>query len=53
MLTIKPRETAILGALILIALGITIIVATYLPPLTDADRAEMVIDATEGLPQDR
>jgi hypothetical protein len=53
MLTIKPRETAILGALILMALAITIVVATYLPPLTEAERAEMVIDATQGLPQDR
>lgn len=53
MLTIKPRETAILGALILMALGITIAVATLLPPLTDEQRAEMVIDATEGLPQNR
>lgn len=53
MLTLKPRETAILGALILMALAIAIIVADLLPPLTDADRAEMIIDATEGLPQDR
>jgi hypothetical protein len=53
MLTMKPRETAIIGALILMALGITIAVASLLPTLTEADRAEMVIDATEGLPQDR
>jgi hypothetical protein len=53
MLTLKPRETAIIGALILMALAITILIATLLPPLSEADRAEMVIDATEGLPQDR
>jgi hypothetical protein len=53
MLTMKPRETAIIGALILMALGITIAVASLLPPLTEADRAEMVIEATKDLPQDR
>jgi hypothetical protein len=53
MLTLKPRETAIIGALILMALAITILIATLFEPMTEADRAEMVIDATEGLPQDR
>jgi len=53
MLTIKPRETAMIGALLFLALGIVIAVASMFPPLTDADRAEMIIDATQGLPQDR
>ena len=28
-------------------------VSSYFEPLTDADRAEMLIDGTSGLPQDR
>ncbi len=54
MLTIKPRETAILGALILMAIAIAVLVSELTGgPLTDVDHAEMIIEATEGLPQNR
>ena len=54
MLTMKPRETAIYGALIVLALVMAVLVSDLTGgPLTDEQRAEMIIDATEGLPQDR
>lgn len=42
-----------LAAVVVLAGLVVSAVAYFLPPLTEGERAEMLIDALEGLPQDR
>lgn len=48
----KINRTELL-VIVMLAWLVVAVVASFLPPLNDADRAEMIIDATSGLPQDR
>lgn len=51
--TSKQRVRVGLAFAISLAVLLVALVSSFFPPLTDADRAEMLIDGTSGLPQDR
>jgi hypothetical protein len=42
-----------IAAAIGLAIIIVVVVSSYFETMTEADRAEMLIDGTSGLPQDR